>query len=56
MENFEDLGFSKVDYAREKRQGFPEVIYGEGKTEEQIEIIMGKLIEKHGKEICSKIH
>lgn len=55
MENFEDLGFSKVDYAREKRQGFPEVIYGEGKTEEQIEVIMGKLIEKHGKVMVTRV-
>lgn len=31
MESFEDLGFSKVDFDREKRQGFPEVIYGEEK-------------------------
>lgn len=55
MENFEDLGFSKVDYAREKRQGFPEVIYGEGKTAEQIEVIMGKLIEKHGKAMVTRV-
>ena len=28
----EELGFAEVDHARERRQGFPEVIYGEGKT------------------------
>lgn len=28
----EDLGFAKVDHHRKKRQGFPEVIYVEGKT------------------------
>lgn len=55
MENFEDLGFSKVDYGREKRQGFPEVIYGEGKTVEQIEAIMAKLIEKHGKVLVTRV-
>ncbi|ANU14554.1 Circadian phase modifier [Planococcus halocryophilus Or1] len=55
MENFEDLGFSKVDYGREKRQGFPEVIYGEGKTIEQIEPIMEKLIEKHGKVMVTRL-
>lgn len=55
MENFEDLGFSKVDYGREKRQGFPEVIYGEGKTLEQIEPIMAKLIEKHGKVMVTRL-
>ena len=33
---FEDLGFAKVDHHRSFRKGFPEVIYGEGKTPEQI--------------------
>ncbi len=33
---FEDLGFAKVDYHRELRQGIPEVIFGQGKTPEQI--------------------
>ncbi len=33
---FEDLGFAKVDHHRSMRQGVSEVIYGEGKTAEQI--------------------
>lgn len=33
---FEDLGFAKVDLHRKVRQGASEVIYGEGKTAEQI--------------------
>lgn len=33
---FEDLGFAKVDHHRAIRCGFPEVIYGEGKSPEQI--------------------
>lgn len=33
---FEDLGFAKVDLHRKVRQGANEVIYGEGKTAEQI--------------------
>jgi NCAIR mutase (PurE)-related protein len=33
---FENLGFAKVDHHRRKRQGFPEIVYGEGKTAEQI--------------------
>ncbi len=33
---FEDLGFAKVDIHRQIRQGVPEVIYGAGKTPEQI--------------------
>ncbi|MFH1033327.1 MAG: nickel pincer cofactor biosynthesis protein LarB [Pseudomonadota bacterium] len=33
---FEDLGFARVDHHRALRQGFPEVIFGQGKTPEQI--------------------
>ena len=33
---FEDIGFAKVDHHREMRQGVAEVIYGAGKTPEQI--------------------
>ena len=33
---FEDIGFAKVDFHRKIRQGAAEVIYGEGKTPEQI--------------------
>jgi len=43
---FEDMGFCKVDHHRQLRKGFPEVIYGEGKTPEQIAAIMMKLKEK----------
>ncbi|RZT21439.1 nickel pincer cofactor biosynthesis protein LarB [Fictibacillus sp. BK138] len=55
MEKFEDLGFSKVDFDREKRTGYPEVIYGEGKTALQIQQIMTKLIEKHGKVLVTRV-
>ena len=33
---FEDIGYAKVDHHRKLRQGAAEVIYGEGKTPEQI--------------------
>ena len=33
---FEDLGFAKIDHHRGLRCGFPEVIYCEGKTVEQV--------------------
>jgi NCAIR mutase (PurE)-related protein len=32
----EDLGFARVDHQRADRQGFPEVIYGQGKTPDQV--------------------
>jgi pyridinium-3,5-biscarboxylic acid mononucleotide synthase len=31
----ENLGFARVDHARAARQGFPEVVFGEGKTADQ---------------------
>ena len=34
--SYEDLGYAKVDHHRHLRKGFPEVIYCEGKTPEQI--------------------
>jgi len=40
---YEDLGFAKVDHHRELRQGQPEVIFGQGKTVEQIGQIMEAL-------------
>ena len=33
---FEDIGYAKIDHHRGVRQGMPEVIYGAGKTAEQI--------------------
>ncbi len=33
---YSDLGFAKIDNHREIRVGYPEVIYGEGKTVEQV--------------------
>lgn len=35
-EPFEDMGFAKIDSHRGVRKGIPEVIYGAGKTPEQI--------------------
>ncbi|MDO4183332.1 MAG: nickel pincer cofactor biosynthesis protein LarB [Coriobacteriia bacterium] len=40
---FEDLGFAKVDHDRARRQGSGEVIYGAGKTPEQIAAIATSL-------------
>lgn len=46
MEPFEDLGYAKVDHHRHLRHGIPEVIYGDGKTPEQIAGIIGALKDK----------
>lgn len=44
--SFEDIGYARVDHARAERQGFPEVILGQGKTPEQISGIFEKLIAR----------
>jgi hypothetical protein len=43
---FEDLGFTRIDHHRSLRKGFPEVIWGEGKTSAQIVSIMKQLKRK----------
>jgi len=40
---YEDLNFVKIDHHRDIRTGFPEVIFGRGKTVEQIVIIAERL-------------
>ena len=42
---FEDLGFAKVDHHRELRKGFPEVIFGLGKSPDQIASISDALLK-----------
>ena len=45
---FADLGFAKVDHHRSLRQGFPEAVYGPGKTAEQCSAIVGELLSSAG--------
>jgi NCAIR mutase (PurE)-related protein len=40
---FEDLGFARVDHHRRLRQGFPEVVFGPGKTPDQIAAIAERI-------------
>jgi hypothetical protein len=41
---FEDLGYARVDHHRSIRQGFPEVVFGLGKTPEQIASIAERIV------------
>ena len=43
---FEDLGFAKVDHHRALRQGMPEVIFGQGKTPEEVATIAEALLKR----------
>ncbi len=51
LEPFADLGFAKVDQHRALRQGVAEIIYGEGKTPEQIIGIASSLQEQGQKTV-----
>ncbi|MBC8441254.1 MAG: nickel pincer cofactor biosynthesis protein LarB [Deltaproteobacteria bacterium] len=42
--SFENIDFAQIDHHRSLRKGFPEVIFGQGKTSEQIIGIMEKMI------------
>src|SRR5258708_37855086 len=43
---FEDLGYAKLDHHRALRHGLTEVIFGKGKTAEQVAGIASRLLEK----------
>src|SRR5581483_11220851 len=43
---FEDLGYAKLDHHRALRHGLTEVIFGKGKTAEQVKGIAARLLEK----------
>ena len=43
---FEDLGYAKLDHHRALRHGLTEVIFGKGKTPEQVQGIAERLLEK----------
>ncbi len=48
---FEDLGFAKIDHHRALRQGYAEVIFGRGKTPQQVaQIVRGMLRVKGSKQ------
>ena len=49
LQPFEDIGYAKVDLHRKLRQGAAEVIYGAGKTPEQI-IGIADVMRKNGQE------
>jgi len=44
---FEDIGFATLDHHRSLRKGFPEVIWGEGKTASQVSTIIRKMMNKN---------
>ncbi len=50
----EDRIFARLDHGREARKGFPEVVFGEGKTKEQIAAIAGRLLARSGRLLITR--
>ena len=52
---YEDLGFASVDHHRSLRQGFPEVVFCEGKTRAQVVAIARGLLAKGGPLLATRV-
>lgn len=53
--SMEDMGFAVLDHQRERRQGFPEVVYAEGKTKEQVlKILQSLLLHSRGNVMATR--
>src|ERR1041385_3648047 len=50
-----DLGFAQVDTHRALRKGFPEVVFGAGKTPPQIVKIAAKLVEREQRVLATRL-
>jgi len=51
-----DLGFAKVDTHRALRNGFPEVIFGAGKTPEQVVKIAARLFQSESSVLVTRVN
>ena len=51
---FEDLGFAKIDHHRALRKGFPEIVFCQNKTKEQVVEIIKKLTSRNTKVIATR--
>ena len=52
---YEDLGFARVDHHRVLRQGFPEVVFGQGKTPQQISAIIRALHQQGAAVLVTRV-
>lgn len=52
---FEDIGHATIDHHRHLRLGFPEVIFGEGKSDEDIIAIVQRMVEKGGNILITRV-
>ncbi len=52
---YEDLHFAKIDHHRELRRGFPEIIFGAGKTDDQILKIAKAILKKGSNLLITRV-
>jgi NCAIR mutase (PurE)-related protein len=52
---YADLGFAKLDFHRELRNGHPEAVYGEGKTPDDLERIVESMLGNHGRALVTRL-
>jgi NCAIR mutase (PurE)-related protein len=52
---YQDLDFAKIDHQREARKGFPEIIYGMGKTDAQVLAIAREIVKKGGNLLATRV-
>ncbi len=55
VRGFADLGFARVDLDRAQRRGLPEVVYGAGKTAEQIASILRTLFVSGQRALATRV-
>ena len=53
---YKDLGFAKIDNHREMRVGYPEVIYCEGKTIDQVKSIVKFMLTKNNNILGTRVN
>ena len=53
-EPIDDLGFAQVDAHRALQQGFPEVVFGAGKTPEQVASIAAKVMDREDRVLVTR--
>jgi hypothetical protein len=51
----EELSFATLDHQRALRAGFPEVVFGQGKTSEQLVAIATRLSARHGVVLATRV-
>lgn len=52
---FADLGFAKLDLHREVRSGLPEAVYAEGKTTDELLLIVDRLLQAQGRVLLTRL-